>query len=280
MFGFKSPESLAAEVKMIRTDYRGAFLVLEGLDDVRFWSSPDRAGCEYIDAGGKTNVTGSIRLLDNDRFKGVLGLVDDDYDSLEGVELESENVIATNVHDLECLLCRSRALDSVLSEFGDRSKIDQFERVEGIDVRTGILRRSLIFGQLRWASVRFDLDICQDAIIVPRFLDRDRWSIDTNGLLRAVIKPNSKHDENFVRQCIGQLPSVDPWRVVRGHDAIAVMRLGFQNILGSVGPNVGYDDIARVLRVGMSLQELKTTSVWTEIREWEDRNIPYTILSS
>ena len=108
---------VVAEIKMRRTQHAGSFLVLEGLDDLRFWRSRCDGDCRLIDGRGKKNVVLGVRRLDEISFKGALGVVDSNYDYLAGVPLESNNLLATDAHDLECLLCRSSALDAVLAEY-------------------------------------------------------------------------------------------------------------------------------------------------------------------
>ena len=50
--GHKSPGTLAAEIKMLRTSHGGAFLILEGKDDIRFWRPRRHATCDLIDGEG------------------------------------------------------------------------------------------------------------------------------------------------------------------------------------------------------------------------------------
>ena len=55
-------------------------------------------------------------------------------DSLVGTEYGTVNLLRMDDHDLECLLCRSSALKKVLAEYGDESKISQFEKVASADL--------------------------------------------------------------------------------------------------------------------------------------------------
>lgn len=274
--GYKDPGILVAEIKMTRTLRNSAFLVVEGVDDVRFWRARRHAECELIDGEGKLNVVESARRLDADDYGGVLGVIDDDYDSLMGVTHGSRNLVATDAHDLECLLCRSSALDTVLAEFGDPSKISQFEEDTGVDARTGLLERALVFGRLRWAAAHFHLDIDQGAIRVPRFVETDTWAVDSEGLTRAVARHKSP---DVLARTIKQLPSADPWYVVRGHDMTQLLRIGLRCVLGNMPAKIGINQISQVLRAAISPEELRKTTLWTDIRAWETENRPYLILA-
>ena len=270
--GHKDPGSIAAEIKMTRMVHDGAFLVVEGVSDVRFWRTRLHNDCELVDGEGKPNVVGAVGQLDAEGLSGVLGIVDDDYDSLMGVTRTSANLVATDAHDLECVLCRSAALDSVLAEFGVARKIQAFREATGSDVRTGLLERAMTFGRLRWAAVRYGLDIDFGVLRVPRFVDRATWAVDGGELLRAVSAGSSSHDYDALGRRIARLPLADPWRVARGHDMIEILRIGLQRVLGNLPASEGAKDITRVLRAAMSLEELQRTTLHTDMRTWENAN--------
>ena len=270
--GHKDPDSIAAEIKMMRMVHKGAFLVLEGVNDVRFWRTRRHDTCELVDGEGKPNVVGAVHRLDTVGIRGILGIVDDDYDSLMGTSHMSRNLVATDAHDLECLLCRSPALDRVLAEFGIAGKIQEFEEAAGVDVRSGLLDRTTVFGRLRWAARRHDLDIDFEAIRVPRFIDINTWTVDGDELVRTVSDGGSPHDCDVLKRRIAELPDADPWSVARGHDMIEILRIGLMHVLGTLPASKGSADIARVLRAAISLEDLQRTTLYADMRTWESDN--------
>lgn len=265
----KDPGSIAAEILMMRMVHDDAFLVVEGVSDLRFWTPRRHRTCELVDGEGKSNVVGAIKNLDDENIRGVLGIVDDDYDSLMGNSYGTRNLVKTDVHDLECLLCRSSALDTVLAEFGIASKIRRFEEVAGVDVRRGLLERTLEFGRLRWLSKRDALHINFKDVPVRRFVDINTWTVDSDQLTRVASRIGSSQDYEELQRRIAQLPSADPWRVAHGHDMIQILRVGLMEVLGALPASKGTEDIARVLRAAMPSRELKRTTLWAEIRAWE-----------
>lgn len=257
---------------------RDALLVLEGPSDARFWRTQRRAVCELIIGEGKNNVVGCVQRLDERGVEGILGIIDDDYDSLKGTNHESSNLIATEVHDLECLLWRSSALDTVLVEYGDKSKIQQLEKASGVDVRTNLLNRAMTFGRLRCAAELFRLDVDHKAINVPRFVDRESWTVDVNALLSAVLRKSTVVNEDSLNQCISKLPPADPWVVVRGHDVTDVLCIGLTNALGSNRRAIGRDEISHLLRASIPSNELHSTRLWYDICGWQKRNSGFSIV--
>ena len=264
---------------MTQTVHGGALLLVEGMDDVRFWRTRRHDTCQLVDGEGKGNVVGAICRLDAEDVHGVLGVVDDDFDSLMGISHSTRNLVATDAHDLECLLCRSPALDKVLSEFGDDSKIREFEETMGVDVRGGLLERTIVFGRLRLAAKRGDLDIDVGTMRVPQFIDIDTWTVDGPRLACAVSRGASPHDWDGLERLLEELPAADPWRVAHGHDMVQILRIGLMRKLGALPTNKGAKDIARILRVAISQEELERTTLWADVRAWEGTN-GYRILPS
>ena len=60
--GHKTPAILTAEIVMHRQAHAGAFLVLEGKDDLRFLRVRHHEHCELVDGEGKANVVGALHL--------------------------------------------------------------------------------------------------------------------------------------------------------------------------------------------------------------------------
>ena len=274
--GHKSPGEIVAEIKMSRMSHSGAFLILEGTDDVRFWEARRHATCQLVDGEGKLNVIGAVQRLKATRFRGALGIADDDGDLLIGARVESDNLLYTDAHDLECLLCRSSAFEKVLAEHGDAAKIRQFE-IAGVDVRTALLERALIFGRVRLAA-RLSRPAIDLEMRVQQFVDRNTWAVDDEGVIRRATG-EAPADTHAITSRLAHLPEADPWYVARGHDLIEILRIGLQRVLGNLPAHIGVKDIARLLRAGVTPEDLRQTGLWTNLRAWQAANRPYAVLA-
>ena len=277
MQGHKSPGTLVAEITMSRMSHAGAFLLLEGKDDVRFWRSRRHSNCELVDGEGKPNIVGAIRRIDTTRIPGALGIVDADYELPTSPRAESDNLLYTDAHDLECLLRRSSALDKVLAEHGDAAKIRRFERDAGIDVRTALLERALAFGRLRWAA-RARPAIELRGMAVPRFVDEEKWTVaGEERLIRETVSDAA--DVQVITDRLARLPEADPWYVAHGHDMVEILRTGLRRVLGNLPARVAAQDVAGLLRAGMSPEALRKTGLGAGVYSWQAANRPYSVLA-
>jgi len=276
--GYKTPDILANEIEMHRQIHAGAFLVLEGKDDLRFWRARHHENCELVDGEAKINVVRALRLLDSRRFKGALGLVDSDYDTFRSGEQLSPNLVATDAHDLECVLCRSRALEAVLAEHGDASRISRFEDAEGTGVRQALLDRALVFGRVRLAATLWYETDAMRHIRVQRFLDESNWLVDAEALIDTVADCSAR-DRRAWQSRTDDFQHEDPWFVVRGHDMVEILRIGLRRVLGDVPRTIGVKGLASGLRLAMSREWLEATGLWKGIRGWERANPPFVVLS-
>lgn len=274
----KSPGTLVAEIKMSRMSHDGAFLLVEGKDEIRFWKPRLHSSCELVDSEGKSNVIGTIQRLDAACFRGTLGIADDDCDLLTGARVKSGNLLYTDAHDLECLLCRSSALDKVLAEHGDTAKIRQFE-ADGVGVRAALLDRALVFGRVRLAArlARPAMPAIDPKIRVQQFVDRNTWAVDEDGLIRHAT--GDAPDAHAITSRLPRLPKADPWYVAHGHDLLVILRIGLQQVLGSLPAHIGVKNIARVLRAGVTPEDLQQTGLWADLRAWQATNRPYAVLA-
>jgi len=198
------------EIIMHRQVHPGSFLILEGPDDQKFWRpwvAPRR--CELVVGDGKPNVEGAITRLDTRNFSGALGLVDADFDRLQDQTLPSPNLLATDAHDLKCVLLRSAALERVLAEYGNPAKIRCFEATRGSRVWDALLARGLIFGRLRWFALRQDWSLPFTKLTPEGFTNRDTWEVDRDGLYAVAVAAGVLQSTDTVQAAIAALPDAD-----------------------------------------------------------------------
>jgi len=268
-----------------------SFLLLEGSDDNKFWiyyiSSEN---CRIIICNGKKHVVAAIEKISKEKITGVLGIVDDDFDSLEGKTPNLPNLIATETHDLECLLLRSRAFEAVLIEYASKEEVKKLE-----ETRAALLARGVIFGRLRWLSVRKKWGLYKDhhegsqkkfEPTKREYIIDKEWIVNETKLLEAVIQELAKLGhlltEGELKNLMASLPQdADPWKVCNGHELVYLLETALSGKLATSEPKKGGirrgDEIPKMLRQSFESTEFLATELATKVKIWECDNQPYQI---
>jgi Protein of unknown function (DUF4435) len=276
---------IANDIRLRRSQYRGTFVIVEGRDDRLFYERFfDVQQCKFDVAYGKEKVCEVIRILDADGFRGVLGIVDADFDLLDEIPVSSRNVIRGDCHDLEAMLVRSPAFDRVLREFGSEDKIQRFVSQARKDIRHVLLTAATPLGYLRWHSLRSDLRLRFDGLLFPQFVERVTLTADRAKLITTVKNHSQRQDlDNYALElAIRRLEDQthNPWQLCNGHDLVEVFSIGLRRAIGSQsGSAVRVEEIERALRLAYEAVDFAASALYRAIREWEQRNHPFRILN-
>lgn len=270
---------LISEINMmLAVNQDSIFWLLEGITDVKFFKTRVAASVTLIECSGKyklLNTMNRISSVNSLKHFPVLGIVDNDYDWLQGI-VHPDNVVCTEPRDLEGILIRANCLECVLSEFGNPTLIRKFVDREG-PVIEAILSRALLFGKIRAVNSLRD-QVCLKAFKPMQFFEKG-WTYNyASALTRAVRLGVADTVENLER-LVAALPICDPWHYVRGHDAIDILCGGLMGTLGDKG-GVGPSQIEPVLRQSLSAAQFKATHVHTATAAWHDRrSLPHPYIS-
>lgn len=280
-------ELIITTIQLLRGfENQNSFLLLEGEDDSKFWKMRISAeNCKIIICNGKKHIVAVIEKISKEKITGVLGIVDDDFDSLEGKTLDLPNLIATETHDLECLLLCSQAFEKVLAEYGNPVKIKKFKQVEARDLRESLLMRGIIFGQLRWLSLKHCFKINFDRLPPNKFINDD-WRVDETSLFNNIIQILNQSGHTLtndqLNDLIRSLPhDADLWKMCQGHDLISILAIAFRKVLGPPPAQKDFvkdNQIASGLRQGIEFTEFLTTELAKKIKIWEQNNPAYQII--
>ena len=117
---------IAANVQFIRQVHKGAILILEGqTDDKALAKFVNKKLCHVEISFGKRNAIKALRLLKKRGVPGVVALVDADFDRIDKVVNDLDNLNVTDYHDMDMTLFLSSALEHVLGEKANGAKLKQ-----------------------------------------------------------------------------------------------------------------------------------------------------------
>lgn len=275
--------SIINTARMMRTQYTGTILIVEGSTDARVYGRlVSKTECRLIPATGKDKAVGALELLENGGFDGVLTIVDADFQRLDGIEPNSSNLLLTDSHDLETMILHSDALDNVLSEFGSAREIEKLCR----PIRYILLEGGLPIGYLRWLSspTKDDLSLKFKELSFDKFVDEKTLCVDVDNLIRE-LKTNSKDsalDDNVTKLKVMTLMGEghDPWQVCSGHDLVLILSIGLRNIFGNPrrGKTVTSDHVDGIIRLAYNYSHFRLTQLHNSIKDWENANPPFKVL--
>ena len=262
---------IANEIQMTRSQFAGVFLVVEGPTDRMFMDAfICRASCRIVVANGKKTVPSVIDTLDRYDFRGVLGLVDADFDRLLGVTNGRENVVMYQHHDLETMLLNSDSLRRVLVEFGSAKKITSFSG----DILSELTTRALALGFVRLYSCRSRLNLRFTRLDFNAWIDRQSFSWCQDEMIRAVKNCSQRHDidSRVVHSEIARMAGYgyDVLELCNGGDLVEILAIALRGIFrSSRASEVRVPALLRALRLGYSRAELMASSLGIGIRKWE-----------
>jgi len=286
-----NPQSLANTVLMTRRHHSGAYLLVEGDTDCRFFSNfTDSNKCKIIPVDGKSNVISALKELEKRHAKGVLGIVDTDYWLIEGIAPDN-NVLITDTHDVETMILLSPALEKVIKEFLPGDKVDIATKL-AVELRQELIQVGLPLGYLRWLSFRENYEFSFDELPFKDFVDAATLVVDVNKILKVIRTITRKQvlpTDLEVKKKIGELEKCneDPWHICQGHDLVKLIEIILPKLMGKHCGNqmaqdtrrkVHSDHLARGLRMAYEFAHFTKTQLYQSICAWEGDNPAFKVL--
>jgi hypothetical protein len=274
---------LANTVKMSHTQWRIAFLLVEGPTDAALFKAFIHGSCELLVCHGRANALLATALLDEAREAGFLTFVDAEWDRVSGNQPTSPNCVWTDHHDLIVDLLWSPALSRVLTERGSPEKIAKFEKESGKTVLQTILDEAATLGRLRWHNESASLSLKFTGLEIHAYVDDEMLRVQVVDIMKVVIQrsaakiPHTELHEHCERLAGG---GFDSSQVASGHDAVAILSFGLRKQLGSQrAQDVRPEVLELELRLAFDAEALRATVFHAAIRNWEANNAGWQILA-
>lgn len=268
----------ASEIRLLKQRYRDVcFILVEGETDRRLFEGLFRKDkCRVMGENGKSNVIEILRQLKRYSVNGVIGIVDDDFDSLNGISHDLENLFYTDTHDIETLIMCSPAFEKVINEFGDMNKIHIAERKKQMEIRDIILMLCLPIGYLRWISQKRLWKLNFRDLPIDEVIDEEKLLLKEDLLIKKVLEKSGKIDVDE-QEINRELESIkkgkhNPWLVCQGHDLIDILSFLFIKKQFKHHWKDRANNIKGVLRVSYHISYFKNTKLFSRLIEWEKRN--------
>jgi len=274
---------VANRIRLLRSQFPGAFLIVEGDTDKRIYGRFIRAEvCRLEVAHSRENAIAATLILEQESFVGILAIVDADFDVLESRIFSSPNIFLTDTHDLETMMLKSPALEKLLEEMGSADKHVEFRKRRGKEMWEALLEEALHIGYLRWVSIRHGHALKFEQLKYREFTNSDTLTVSL-ALLIKTIKNHSQKPHLPDQDLLQQIEAIrdethDRWLVCCGHDLISLLSVGLHKAIGSWNwKEIEPEIIERSLRLAYESAWFRDTWLYASIRKWEELNTPFQV---
>jgi hypothetical protein len=278
---FITSEALANRIRQRRTTHKGAFLIVEGSSDAKFYGQMiDKNHCQLLPpAQGRDKAIEALKILQKEPAPDVIAIVDKDFDELNGTLPTLPNLFFTDTHDLETLLLQSPAFEKLLNALVSEDKLARF----GQDPREVLLISGSVIGYLRWVSLQDTIHLKFEGINFSKFVDEVTLKINEAKLIEEVKNKSQKPGINTAelqdRLEKQKNDSHDLWQICCGHDLISILAIGLRKAIGSKRSNeTTVDSLELNLLLAYEQVYFQKTQLYGTIALWQTNHPTYQIL--
>lgn len=276
----------AGSAMKIRNEYQKHFgiqyyLVVEGESDEHFFENIlDCSKCKVVNLEGKAEVKKFIEEQNRANKKGYLGIVDADFEHIDGYEKKIDNIILTDVHDIEMLILSSNPeMRRIYSELTENLIINNFEEKHAKSFIDSVMEAAYEIGLLKMVMKRPQYCVNMKDLFYSDVID-DSFQVNIDELIKRVKKRH--HNLYAIKTEVNNAKAkkFDKFQVCSGHDVSSILAISFVSIEND---GLGYgkkkyvskNQIEEMLRVIYKFEHFLVTKVYSEILAWEKRNDIY-----
>lgn len=272
----------AISAMRIRNEYASQYgiqyyLIVEGESDEHFFENIlDCGRCKVTNLKGKENVLEFIEEQNRCKRKGYLAIVDADFEHILGRTTVEENVLLTDVHDMETLILSSNPkVRRIYSEFTDNIVIKMYEENNNRLFIDAIMDAAYEIGLLKLAIIKNKYNINMKDLPYVDVVDKN-FAVNLKELINR-IKGRYTECEIFNDLEDVRKQKYDKFQLCCGHDITDIFALSMKSEEdGGLGygkkRSVAKEEIERILRIIYEIEKFQKTQLYKSILEWEEKN--------
>ncbi|MEW2475514.1 MULTISPECIES: DUF4435 domain-containing protein [Micromonospora] len=260
------------EIEMQRTRDQRTIILVEGANDIAVLEPHlDKGECWPLPTGGKVALLATIRLVNENRFKRVLGIADRDWEGVRAAAVRIPNIIYTDFYDIDATAlfsgnvcqrvvsshCDGRTAESQLAAAG---QTDPLAVVVAIASEVGLLR--LLNMENQWGIKIRDFPTHDVIDTASLQVSRTRLAIIAAGRSRGAVRA----DKVAAELSAWTWGAYNRRDFCSGHDLISALSFIMKNLWG--GKHVGSETAGRAIRAAFSCTEFKATKLYAEVKNW------------
>jgi hypothetical protein len=269
-------------------------ILLEGPSDVTFFSNIiDNERAIAFHTNGKKKLIETLNLLRKRSERGVLGIIDQDYDCYINQNIIDNDIIILETHDIETLIFSSNAGKKFLRTIFPPDKSSYIEtfvkkslkKIRNLCLQAGAVR--LFFYQER-------INIDYSNIHIQNFFSNN-GNFEISRYVKEIIQKNGdchlSYEYAIDKISNMDLTKFDVWIICQGHDLIKILHRVIPTILISYTEKSTVEEItenelrtckqiANSLMRCYEVSDFNQSKIFREVVNWENNNQPYIVLST
>jgi hypothetical protein len=287
LISMASPDRLLNEIIFLRPpDDNSAIVIVEGDSDVKLFKNfvynenyvLQPVSLIDIDEGRKVKVIETIKKANEEGIKGVIGIIDADFDNLTDCCSE-ENLYRTDTHDLESMLLRSKkALKKILSRYDRTDHL--ISDTELFEIQEILLESSKYIGYALWCSNEYKWMITFKNFPINECIN-DRCELDLDCMCEMLINKSTNitmNKENIKVEIYKKVSEGwDLWQVCRGKEMLRVLAHYIKNNIKKASLN--HDNLKEDLILAFDRDDFMNTSLYFSLKKWQDQNKNYLLIN-
>ncbi|EDN70704.1 cytoplasmic protein [Beggiatoa sp. PS] len=294
-----TPDRIANAIRQDKS-YQGTYLIVEGKSDYWFYTKfIDQKVCQVQIAYGCLKVITVINNLEQTHYQQALGIIDADFRRLENETLLSDNILMTDVHDLETMIIQSPAFEQVIESYYVKERYEAFIAKKQDDLRNILLQLAKPIAYLKWINKIYDYGLLfkpqketDKPLDYTKFIEKNNLTFKGyDELIKTVINYtiNKIHPQKLTLSQQDILDKIklkemegqpDLWQLCNGHDLTNLIAIALLKAISSYNAKaVAYTEIERNLILAYDSFYFKSTNLLISIKNWEKQQPDRKILS-
>lgn len=284
MIEYITPQRIANSI-LQKADSFNSFLVVEGKSDFNLFNKfVSKAECKIEIAFGNSKVIEVIEELNKRNFERSLGIIDLDFNKLEGNTCITSNVIETDFHDIEIMIINSDSFETVLSHYAKSEKIEQhYGSITAFKQHLFELTKHI--GFVKWLNHKKNLGLKFKptkpegnpldftnfiSINDLKFLGYEKLVESILNYCNGKVKVEIKKEE-LIRELKDFIEECDLNHLCNGHDLMHVISISLRkNISNLNSKSVSDEQLAKEFLLSYEARYFVNTDLYKKIKGWEE----------
>ncbi|MBL4596032.1 MAG: DUF4435 domain-containing protein [Robiginitomaculum sp.] len=266
-------EDIFAEMRMERQAFSGAFLLLEGLTDIkRFDKFFDGPNTSVVTCWGKLKLLELFQLVEASDLKGYLAFIDADFDSLTDNKIESENIIYSEGHDFDIDTIRTSVFNRYMREVSDNKKCAAVG--DDAAVMCFIANSIRPLSLLKYSKILGNIDKSISSIDWGNCYECTNFNLEK--LVYRLLKKDAPSTELIKRTCDTAFSldseKLDIWQITNGHDFFYALGMSLKSQFGKRRKHhIESREIEMHFRLTIDDEDFRSMRVYDSINAWVAR---------